>query len=355
MAYFLKNGTTFRVSSKEAMDLHEQLPAGNYTVAVDMTGNFYLEQIDSFEIPAKMYGNTLRHTDRIINSFWDRPQQTGVLLNGEKGSGKTLLAKNISVQLAKQGVPTIVINRDWTGDGFFKLLQDIDQPCVVLFDEFEKVYDRDKQEEILTLLDGVFGSKKLYVLTVNDKWRVNEHMRNRPGRLFYLLDFKGLDVEFIRDYCEDRLNNKQYIDQICALTSLFNQFNFDMLKALVEEMNRYNESPTEALEMLNAKPEYDSGARYDITLIDGGKEIPIERLDRNEWRGNPLAVAGVTVEYDPDPSNDEAEWKDFRFTPENLINLDSQSGKFIFESKGARLILTRVKEKALYDYSALAL
>jgi SpoVK/Ycf46/Vps4 family AAA+-type ATPase len=101
-----------------------------------------------------MYGNTLRHTDRIINSFWKRPQQTGVLLNGEKGSGKTLLAKNISVELAKEGVPTIVINRDWTGDGFFKLLQDIDQPCVVLFDEFEKVYDREKQEEILTLLDA---------------------------------------------------------------------------------------------------------------------------------------------------------------------------------------------------------
>jgi len=259
MAYFLKNGTSFRVSSKEAMDLHEQLPAGNYTVAVDMMGNFYLEQIDSFEIPAKMYGNTLRHTDRIINSFWERPQQTGVLLNGEKGSGKTLLAKNISVELAKQGVPTIVINRDWTGDGFFKLLQDIDQPCVVLFDEFEKVYDREKQEEILTLLDGVFGSKKLYILTVNDKWRVDSHMRNRPGRIFYLLDFKGLDVNFIREYCEDNLNNKQYIEQICSLTSLFGEFNFDMLKALVEEMNRYDETPTEALEMLNAKPEYDDG------------------------------------------------------------------------------------------------
>lgn len=355
MAYFLKNGTTFRVSSKEAMDLHEALPAGNYTVAVDMLGNFYLEQIDSFEIPSKMYGNTVRHTDRIINSFWSRPQQTGVLLNGEKGSGKTLLAKNISTELAKQGVPTIVINRDWTGDGFFKLLQDIDQPCVVLFDEFEKVYDREKQEEILTLLDGVFGSKKLYILTVNDKYRVDSHMRNRPGRIFYLLDFKGLDVNFIREYCEDNLNNKQYIDQICSLTSLFGEFNFDMLKALVEEMNRYGETPTEALEMLNAKPEYDQGARYEIKLIDEGKEVPVDVLGTHEWRGNPLAVAGVRVEYDTDPNNDEAEWKDFRFTPENLINLNSQEGKFIFESKGARLILTRVKEKALYDYSYLAL
>ena len=352
MAYFLKSGNTFRVSSKEAMDLHEKLPAGNYTIAQDMMGNFYLEQIDDFEIPAKMYGNTLRHTDRIINTFWERPQQTGVLLNGEKGSGKTLLAKNLSTELAKQGVPTIVINRDWKGDAFFKLMQDIDQPCVVLFDEFEKVYDREDQEQILTLLDGVFGSKKLYVLTCNDKYRIDSHMRNRPGRIFYLLDFNGLDAAFIREYCEDRLNNKQYIDQICGLTSLFNQFNFDMLKALVEEMNRYNESPSEALEMLNAKIEYDDGAKFDIKLIDNGVEV--EDVSPSQWRGNPLAVAGINVEYDTDPNDDDAEYKDLRFTPEHLINLNTQEGRFIFESKGARLIMTRAKEKPMFDYSHLA-
>ena len=352
MAYFLKSGNTFRVSSKEAMDLHEKLPAGNYTIAQDMMGNFYLEQIDDFEIPAKMYGNTLRHTDRIINTFWERPQQTGVLLNGEKGSGKTLLAKNLSTELAKQGVPTIVINRDWKGDAFFKLLQDIDQPCVVLFDEFEKVYDREDQEQILTLLDGVFGSKKLYILTCNDKYRIDSHMRNRPGRIFYLLDFNGLDAAFIREYCEDRLNNKQYIDQICGLTSLFNQFNFDMLKALVEEMNRYNESPSEALEMLNAKIEYDDGAKFDIKLIDNGVEV--EDVSPSQWRGNPLAVAGINVEYDTDPNDDDAEYKDLRFTPEHLINLNTQEGRFIFESKGARLIMTRAKEKPMFDYSHLA-
>jgi hypothetical protein len=65
-------------------------------------------------------------------------------------------------------------------------------------------------------------------------------------------------------------------------------------------------------------------------------------------------MKGVNVEYDPDPNDDDSSWVDLRFAPEHLINLNSQEGKFIFESKGARLILTRVKEKALYDYSALA-
>jgi hypothetical protein len=244
-----------------------------------------------------------------------------------------------------------VINRDWSGDNFFKLLQDIDQPCVVLFDEFEKVYAREKQEEILTLLDGVFNSKKLYILTVNDKWRVDAHMRNRPGRIFYLLDFKGLDQGFIREYCEDNLNNKQYVDQICSLTSLFGEFNFDMLKALVEEMNRYNESPSEALEMLNAKPEYDDGANYKVELLVSGKETD---SSPSVWKGNPLNAKGIRIGYDPDPADPNSDYEEVQFVSEHLINLNSQEGKFIFEDKGSRLILTRIRDRAPYDYSALA-
>jgi hypothetical protein len=126
-----------------------------------------------------------------------------------------------------------------------------------------------------------------------------------------------------------------------------------MLKALVEEMNRYNETPTQALEMLNAKPEYDNGAMYEIKLISDGKEVRKDDISPEIWRGNPLAVKGINIEYDTDPDED-SEWEDLHFTPEHLINLNSQEGKFIFESKGARLILTRAKDKALYDYSALA-
>ena len=351
MAHFLKNGTSWRVSSKEAMNLHDALPAGNYTVGQDMFGNFFLEQIDSFELPKKLYGDSLHHTDRIINTFFSRPAQTGVMLNGEKGSGKTMLAKNVANELAKQDVPTIVINRDWTGDGFFKLLQDIDQPCVVLFDEFEKVYDKDDQEQILTLLDGVFGSKKLYMFTVNDKWRVDQHMRNRPGRIYYMLDFKGLSPEFIVEYCEDNLTEQKYIEQIVSIASLFGEFNFDMLKALVEEMNRYNESPTDALAMLNAKPEFDGGTKYSIEIVHMGNTI--ERPNPSEFSGNPLSPKGFGVEFDPEPDNDDSDWTTVRFNPNSLINLNAQEGKFIFEDQGTRVILTRVKEKAYFNYADL--
>ena len=39
MTYFLKQGNTYRVSKKEALDLKEKLPAGNYVIKKDdMTG-----------------------------------------------------------------------------------------------------------------------------------------------------------------------------------------------------------------------------------------------------------------------------------------------------------------------------
>ena len=141
MSYYMKSGNTFRIATKESMDLHEQLPAGNYVVKQDPFENFYIEQIESFDVPSKMYGDTIRNTERIINSFWDREKSTGVMLVGEKGSGKTLLSKNICVELAKQNVPTIVINHPWHGDKFNTLIQSIQQPCIVMFDEFEKVWN----------------------------------------------------------------------------------------------------------------------------------------------------------------------------------------------------------------------
>ena len=360
MSYFLKSGNTFRVSTKEAMDLHESLPAGNYVVKeMPMDGPLYLEHIESFEIKGKRYGDLDRNTDRILNTFMDRTASTGVMLAGEKGSGKSLLAKNLAIEgAARLGIPCIVINAPWVGDKLNAFMQMIEQPCMVLFDEFEKVYDSEDQERALTLLDGVFPSKKLFVLTCNDKWRIDQHMRNRPGRLFYMLDYKGLDANFITEYCNDNLKPdlQKHTEKLCQIASLFAQFNFDMLKATVEEMNRYNESPEDALRMLNVKPEFDSGNKFTMKIIKDGEEVKVTDMERTEWSGNPLQgqVQVHIKEFDEDSKDEDGDmdwdWQSIRFTPAELKKIDSQTGRFVFaNADGTQLVLSKVKE-ANYSY-----
>jgi hypothetical protein len=357
MSYFLKSGTAFRVATRESMDLHESLPVGNYTVKYDkIADSFYLEQIESFDIRGRIYGNTQTQAERILTTFADRTASTGVMLTGEKGSGKTLLAKMLSVEAAGQGIPTIVINSPWCGDQFNAFMQMIEQPTVILFDEFEKVYDRDDQEKMLTLLDGVYPSKKLFVITCNDKWRVDQHMRNRPGRIYYMIDFKGLDQEFIREYCADNLKNTLHTDSVCSVATIFDQFNFDMLKALVEEMNRYNETAQEAMQMLNAKPEFSSEVAYAVQLQPKGQDIDSRLVETRVWQGNPLTQA-LNLDYkvfaNPEDKDSDWDWESCSFATGDLRQIDSQQGRFVFvNAQGDRVTLTRNRERKFNYFDA---
>lgn len=288
---YSKDGLSFWPTKEENMQLTKLLPAGNYVIRNHPMRGLYFEQIPAFEMPRKLYGDTTRVASRIIRTFLDRPATTGVLLSGEKGSGKTLLAKRLAADCAALGIPCITVSQSFTGEAFNSLLQGVEQPCMLFFDEFEKVYSEDEaQQQLLTLMDGVFTSKKLFVLTVNDQYKVNQHMKNRPGRLFYALNYEGLTDEFIQEYCADNLNNSAHAEGVRQVASMFQRFNFDMLKAMVEEMNRYDETAQQVIKLLNTKPsDGESTTVYDMTVTRNGLPVTDMSFTPAEIQGNPLA------------------------------------------------------------------
>ena len=249
-----------------------------------------------------------------------------------------------------------MINSPFQGEGFNVFLSTISQPCIVLFDEFEKVYDKDSQPGLLTLLDGVFSGNKLFILTVNDVYKVDIHMRNRPGRLYYAMDFAGLSLEFIREYCQDTLNNQAHTDSILVISSMFEKFSFDMLQSLVEELNRYpGDTPTTVVDILNVKPNSRVLAKFDVSIRINGKIFEKADLSNPQWEGNPLADDDLQFYYanpipDSKDNKDWEQWVNASFTTDDIVKLDISNGLYFFKnSKGEELILTkRVESK--FDY-----
>ena len=348
--YSVVGGNKYFQSATLPAEIIEHLPVGTYTLKKTSVGEFFYEAIDSYTLPSKVYGDLTKNRDRILNTFMDRPAGTGVMLAGEKGSGKTLLSKAISIEAAQRfGIPTIVINTPYCGDSFNSFVQEMHEPCIFVFDEFEKVYDRDAQESLLTLLDGVYPTKKLFLITTNDKWKIDIHMRNRPGRIFYLLDFKGLDKEFVREYAADNLKNQKYLNSVIVVSTLFSEFNFDMLKALVEEMNRYDEGAHDAMRMLNAKPEFSSNREYEVELIINGEVIPDTRMPYGKtWSGNPInSEVDFTylalAEKQPKAKGAEPafEYISVEFDPDDITSVENGEFRFDNEDDGIVMILRK--------------
>ena len=90
---------------------------------------FYLTKIeDQFEFSHKLYGLETSLIDRIVRTWDGTNKNLGVLLNGLKGTGKTVTSKVIcnTVQL-----PVILINMNPEGGGIPEFLNEIEGSGIV--------------------------------------------------------------------------------------------------------------------------------------------------------------------------------------------------------------------------------
>lgn len=331
MTYYLKSGTEISVAQDEDLAVSNSLPVGTYIVQTRPSGDFFLKATESFARPSKYYGDVIQRAERVISTYKSRSKSTGLLLSGVPGSGKTLLARETSLKCAEQGIPTIIINEPYTGDKFSAFLASIDMECIVMFDEFEKVYDEEAQQHVLTIFDGTYTQKKLFIVTVNETHKLIEPFMSRPGRLYYHYKYNGVDQAFIESYIKENLINQEHAsDLIRTLRTLFVGASFDSMASLVEEMNRYGEPIQTVMQVMNVKPTSKMEAKFRITS-DKYKEIVhisdnVDDLYKETEIG--LHLKGSNA-YDS-ANDDKREWCYFD-VQECLTSVDKETGTAYFE------------------------
>lgn len=216
---------------------YNEIPVGVYKISMSKQG-FYLEYVMSeFVFDYKIYGLQEDFINHVIKTYNEaQTGNLGILLNGTKGTGKTVAAKMIANRLH---LPVIIVQnmgQEMNLQMMNYLSTEINFDCVFFFDEYEKTFDKDTT--ILSFMDGVYNSesRKVFLLTTNTL-SIDRNLIGRPSRILYLKKFGNLEIEAASEFLDDTLNNKEYKQEVLEFINLLNISTIDILKSVVKEIN----------------------------------------------------------------------------------------------------------------------
>jgi hypothetical protein len=233
----------------EVSSQSEKLPLGVYKLANDPKMGLYLQRVqDAFTFNYKVYGIEKDFIARCVRTYRKTDTNLGILLNGLKGTGKTVTGQMICNEL---GLPVIIVHKKWENVSLPSFINNIQQDVLIFFDEYEKIYNH-YDDSILSVMDGVLnnGYRRVFLLTTN-KMLVNEYMLQRPGRIRYINTFTDLALETIIEIIDDKLQYPEFKDDIISFVSNLEAITVDIVKAIIDEVNIHQESPANFRHIFN--------------------------------------------------------------------------------------------------------
>lgn len=257
---FLKRGSIYNVTEGN-FKVSPTLDDGIFqTHQNPMTGEIFLERLgNKFDFDFKLYGLDNALVSHVLNTYNKQPvkRNIGILLNGAKGTGKTVTAKYLCNQL---GLPVIICDKPYGGLALF--LASIDHDCIFLFDEFEKNFrltcgdgEDCAGEDLLSIMDGVYNGNccHVFILTTNEL-RVNDNLLSRPSRIRYLKSFGDvLDKKIVEEFIDDNLKYPEFKNEIMDYLECLTMLSIDIVKSIVEEVNLHKCHIDEFKDFFNIK------------------------------------------------------------------------------------------------------
>lgn len=216
--------------------------------------SYFLEPYaDKFTLPDKIYGKLKSKAIRVWNTYVREKKSTGVLLVGDKGSGKSLTGNILSNIAIENNLPVIMVSEIKVEEELVSYLSGL-KNCVLYLDEFAKLFGSISQNNLLTMLSDPINTRKIVILTENSLYYINSHIIDRPGRIRYRYDFNKLERDELVDYLNDNGVDGRFAEDLINTYESAKTFSFDILAAIVNEHKQYpHDSLKEIVNTLNVK------------------------------------------------------------------------------------------------------
>ena len=256
-----QSGSTFSID--EVTSQVDKLPVGVYKLQFnEIISKFYLTLIsEKFEFPYKLYNTETKFVNRVKKTWDNTTGNMGILLNGIKGTGKTVTAEQICNNMNQ---PVIIVSQNYKG--LTNFLNEFQQDITVFIDEYDKIFER--SGSLLTVMDGALktNARIMFLLTSNDQW-IEKNMLQRPSRIRYIKQYGDLPLNAIMDVVDDMLVHPHHRKRTIEMIANMPIITMDLVKSVIQEVNIHDEDPLVFKEFFNINGDNDD-KRFNVYYLN---------------------------------------------------------------------------------------
>ena len=354
---YVDNNTSAHIIKHDVSNIKDTLPPGLWKVAFNpMTGFYLTKELRDIELPEHIFGSSKKQLELITSRFERDNKSMGVLLTGDKGTGKTLLASQIINHYVASGFPVILMDEafEHMDSALSTFISQISN-TVFLFDEFEKVFSSDAQQYLLNFFDEKSNMNRLSIAISNSQ-AISGFMLSRPSRFFYHFKYGKLDNDTITEVVTYYGLSKSVADALIIYKERLDYFGYDILISIIDELQfRNTENVAEVVETMNIDlTEYRGLKKYEATelvpLSPNKDSFVLKDIFNLKSSGNALVIElrkldekGNTLVYDRQ-----------LFSKTKVVNYNPSKNEFTYqvdldEGDQKNLYIIRIVEKEL-DY-----
>lgn len=226
--------TGYNISLKQDKKDDTKILPGLYSPDYGEDGDlFLLKSAKGIRLPKNITNLPKLNAKIVYQSYLNRPgRSTGVIFSGIHGDGKTLTSEILCVKFMDNGKSVIVVNKYVSNIDLLKISAAVG-PCLFLFDEFDRYYDRNQQDEMVGFFSDSGLVDTMLIMTTNNYNDIKTVLKNRPSRFLLHIKHEGVGMSMFNDMTKGVVFDKEFLDELTYYITTIKP-SYDVVKVITQ-------------------------------------------------------------------------------------------------------------------------